>query len=304
MKANQTNLIKMANMAIDLFNGNAAIVALIAGLQNVIDGLKTLLADIAKQVEAQNTDSKVATEKTKELKNELATQADFVLKEMKAYATVKKDSSVYADIDYTFYELAKMPNQKMKDVVAAISSKASGLAAELVAYNITETILANLKTANDNFTANINKPKQAIIEHSVATQNIDADCEKLKDMLDDMDMLIGPFEKLQPDFYNKYKTIREMTAGRTYFTSVQITVADATTGKALKGVAIACVHEDNTGANVTFVTNKYGRNRKEKLTSGNYVNSYSLPGYQAITGKMAIVDSQTTAIEVKMKAIE
>ena len=300
MNNNQILLIKMANMAIGLFEANPVITELIAGLPAMVENLKLLLDEIAVQSELQNISSKGITEKTNIYKIDMIDQSVFILKEIKAYSTVNNDPGIYTGIDTTRNEMLKSTHGKAKDFAIAIYNKALDLEPGLTGYNITETVLANFKASIDLFASYMNKTKEVIIERSVATKSLNNKSKSLKKLLDDMDLLIGPFEELQPEFYSKYQSIRDIKIVRNYFTSAQITIYNGSTGNPLQGVTISCVHENNAKGNVTFVTNKYGRNRKGKLLSGNYLNTYILPGFERKTGNMSIVDNQTSVIEIKL----
>jgi hypothetical protein len=211
MQKRQESKVKMARATLGILTGNEEIVTGTPGLGDATETLMGLVEETAFFSQGQmNTGAEFTT-----LKNEARTALTVatlkVCSALAAHATVSADPAVkllkakyqVADTDVT--KLRDMPLFTYANMVFA---DATPLAELLAPFAVGEDV-AGLKTLADNFNALLPQKRTQQSKTSLSTQNLEEAIARIDVLLNDtIDVLVKPWEYIEPDFFRAYTNAR------------------------------------------------------------------------------------------------
>ena len=211
MRKRQESKIKMARATKGILAGNEEIVAGTPGLAEATETLAGLVEETEYHSQGQlNTGSEFTA-----LKNQTRTALTVatlkVCAALAAHATVSTDPTV--KLLKTKYQVADTDVSKLRDMplytyASTVFTDASPLAEQLMPFASAEEV-AGLKTLADSFNALLPQKRTQQSKSSLSTQNLEEAIARIDVLLNDtIDVLVKPWEYLEPDFFRAYTNAR------------------------------------------------------------------------------------------------
>jgi len=139
-----------------------------------------------------------------------AEKADYVGNILQAYALDHEDHELYRAMMFSTYDIVDMRDTLGFDRMMDVYQKAYRLRNELMEYGLTTVDLDALEAAAQAFKAKTAAPRSAIVERSMATDDVDTAYHLAGKALHSMDKMIDTFTKESPALVAAYKKARIM----------------------------------------------------------------------------------------------
>jgi len=167
----------------------------------------------------------------------------------------------------------------------------------LVAYDVNEATLSNLKIALDDYKAVMDTPKEAIIARKQITRELAERIAEQRAILDNIDTLVGIMLTTHPAILAEYWDRRKVLY-RSRALAIQCNITDAETGKGLEAAVITfTLNEVRILQKTTY---KAGGAKIKSLDEGMYTVTVSRPCYITQTLTVPVTKGQLTQVEVKL----
>lgn len=211
MQKRQESKVKMARATKGILTGNEEIVTGTPGLAEATETLSGLVEETEYHSQGQlNTGSEFTT-----LKNETRTALTMatlkVCSALAAHATVSADPAV--KLLKAKYQVADTEVKKLRDMplftyASTVYADASPVAELLAPFAVGEDV-TSLKTLADSFNALLPQKRTQQSKSSLSTQNLEEAIARIDVLLNDtIDVLVKPWEYLEPDFFRAYTNAR------------------------------------------------------------------------------------------------
>ena len=183
----------------------------IAAFFAIINALKLNLEEIIKiQGDINNPVTGISDQK-EVIKNSLVQTSTLVMQTVYAFAVKKGDSELAKQMQMTSSKLARMKDNVFMGTVQAAIDNVKTVLPDLVAYNITETLVELWEENLGNFKAIVSDPK-------VAHDSIDVFKNKVQDLLraciillyNQADTIAVQFKAEKIDYYRGYRKARKL----------------------------------------------------------------------------------------------
>ena len=259
---------------------------------------------IREQQEADRTGIAVRKER---LRNDLIDLAIDVSRKTEAYSKMTNNSVLEKEVHYSESYLKFCADTIFKDCALLIHDKANSNLADLETYGVTESILAELKKAIDQFNEAIPKPRLGITEKKQATDQLTNLFQANDVILAKFDKLIEIVRKSQPLFYAAYKDNRKIIETGTISLSIKGMVTDEKSGKPVKGAMLTFSLEDESGQSsngkpyLVKKTADKGRFMIRNLHSGIYTVTIQKNGFADEVTSIAVSDRETSELNVQLR---
>lgn len=211
MKKTQESKVKSARATLGILTGNEEIVTGTPGLGAATETLAILIEETAIHSQGQmNTGTEFTTRKN-EARAALTMVTLKICAALAAHATVSKDPAV--KLLKTKYQIADTEVKRMRDMplftfANMLFSDASPLAELLAPFAAKEDVV-RLKTLADNFNGLLPQKRTQQSKSSISTQNLEDVISRIDLLLNDtIDVLVKPWEFINPDFYGAYTNAR------------------------------------------------------------------------------------------------
>ena len=211
MQKKQESKVKSARATLGILTGNEEIVTATPGLAAATESLAILVEETGIHSQGQmNTGSEFTTRK-KETRNALTMAVIKVCAAVAAHATVSEDPAV--KLLKTKYQLADTDVTKLRDMplvtfANTVFTDASPLAEQLSPFAVEEDVVG-LKALADNFNALLPQKRTQQSKSSLSTKNLEDVISRIDLLLNDtIDVLVKPWEFINPDFYGAYTNAR------------------------------------------------------------------------------------------------
>lgn len=144
-----------------------------------------------------------------ELRQSLAMKMAIVAGAMYAYASEHNDSELLQDVDISYHELAKLPEQEFINKTATILDLGEDRLEELADQAITAGQLTDLSTSLDDFREMKGLPRTKQLSIRAAKDEVSALVDQTNDMLrEQMDKSMLRFRTIDEAFYESYQNAR------------------------------------------------------------------------------------------------
>ncbi len=211
MQKKQESKVKSARATLGILTGNEEIIAATPGLGAATESLAILVDETAFHSQGQmNTGSEFTTRKN-EARAALTLSILKVCAAVAAHATVSEEPAVkllktkYQVTDTEVKTLRDMPLCTYAKMVFADASPLAGLLSPFAA----EEDVLRLNDLADNFNGLLPKKRTQQSKSSLSTKNLEDAIERIVVLLNDtIDVLVKPWEYIEPDFFGAYTNAR------------------------------------------------------------------------------------------------
>ncbi len=211
MQKTQESKVKSARATLGILTGNEEIVAATPGLAAATESLAILVEETAIQSQGQMNTGTEFTKRKNDARAALTVAVIKVCAAVAAHATVSEDPAV--KLLKTKYKVTDTEVKRMRDMplvtfAKTIFTDASPLA-ELLAPFATEEDVVGLRDLADNFNALLPQKRTQQSKSSLSTQNLEDLISRIDLLLyDTIDVLVKPWEFINPDFFGAYTNAR------------------------------------------------------------------------------------------------
>jgi hypothetical protein len=155
--------------------------------------------------------SKGVTEQKEIFHNKLVEQTNSIVMVLMAFFTKTNNTASFHKVKISKTELERFRENKLIAVAKNALETARANLTAMVDYQITETILTELETTLTTFEQLSTAPRTTIGERKVALQDMAGLFKEANQILiAQLDLMIVPYEKTNPDFYKEYMNARKV----------------------------------------------------------------------------------------------
>lgn len=211
MQKKQESKVKMARATLGILTGNEEIVAGTPGLGDATETLAGLIEETTYHSQGQMNTGAEFTARKNEARAALTVATLKVCAALAAHATVSTDPVV--KLLKAKYQVADTEVKKLRDMplfiyASTVFTDASPLATLLAPFAAEEDV-AGLKTLADNFNALLPQKRTQLSKSSLSTKNLEDVISRIDLLLNDtIDVLVKPWEYIEPDFFRAYTNAR------------------------------------------------------------------------------------------------
>ena len=211
MQKKQESKVKSARATLGILTGNEEIVAATPGLGAATESLAILVEETAIHNQGQMNTGTEFTKRKKDARAALTVAVIKVCAAVAAHATASEDPAV--KLLKTKYQLADTDVTKLRDMplitfANTVFTDASPLA-ELLAPFAAEEDVVGLKALADNFNGLLPQKRTQQSKSSLSTKNLEDAISRIDLLLNDtIDVLVKPWEFINPDFFGAYTNAR------------------------------------------------------------------------------------------------
>ena len=234
-------------------------------------------------------------------------KAGFIVKRMLSYANATNNFELMEGVRYTSTNLRLARDTDVIGICNIILAKATLHASALVAYGVSEALIADLSGAIATFSAGFAKPNLAKSATKTATSNLVRLFKEADDLLvNRLDFDIELFRELKPDFYSEYKSIRHIVRTGNMPSAVMGNASVLGSGQPLEGVLFSFTLEAKRKSRVAVKpvlkkTATKGNFRIAHLPEGCYSVLASKIGFKEQLLSVFVVKGETAVVKVAME---
>jgi len=255
---------------------NPAIVGLVIAFQNALTDLKAKVSEINETVEQVSSNLTGITADKAYLKQSLCELAADITGMIYAYAAENSNNTLKQEVNFSLSKLQRMRDGEIAPTCQIIHNRGVEFKTELDDYGVNPTLLTALQTAIDDYTSAIPRTRNAIGKRKTRREILNQLFKEMDKILNErMDNLMGKFRTSNPEFYETYFNLREVTDASTTTTQLKGIITDKSDDKPIKGVTIAIV---TTGE--TAVTDSKGEYSFKPIIKGRHTVRINKDGYQ------------------------
>jgi hypothetical protein len=218
---------------------------------------------------------------------------------IEAYAKIKGDVVLVQKAHYSDTELLKSSDYEFISSCTIISNMAEELGGELVGYNATPELRADLLKSIADYKAVVDAPKEGYTGKKQATNQITDLFSIQLGVLDKLDALVELVRYTQPALYAEYQDTRKVPY-RSGSLTVKCDVTDAATHARLAGANVVFSLDGETVLEKT--TSAAGGFTVKSMDDGTYTVSVSRLGYVTQTLTVNVLNVEMTSIKVALVA--
>jgi hypothetical protein len=221
------------------------IVALLAACNSLkgkvlsIDDLLEQYAQVLKGIAKAKKDARLA----------LAEITYTILKGAKAWALANGETELAAQWTTSLSALKRMKYSTLSQKVGNWITTVSPVITSLGDYNVTPAMITDWQSKNTDFNTLLNAPQQAIKDHKTLGKTINAAIDDAMELtIAQIDAIVATLMQQQPDYYNGYRTTREIIDPEHRHTAMDATVVNEL-GQPYYGVTVTVneyTHTDET----------------------------------------------------------
>lgn len=269
-------------------------------LQNAYGALGAVEAAISSSVTQQEASKKGHTTNKGNNKNNLSEFGNQVAGAIFAWAVLNNMPVIMEQVRTTASELSKQRDEKLGKSCMLYYQIAMENASALTDFGLTKEVLTAFKQAIDSYEAVVPEPRNAVAEKKRYMDNLKELFKKGDYILKyQIDKLVLPLKKSNPDYYKEYKTNRSIVNAATNATALRITVKDTATGQAINGAAIMV-----EALKWEAITDKEGQATAKPVPFGTYTAIVKKEGYQTQTiDALKATLGKTNNVEVLLKKV-
>lgn len=214
---------------------------------------------------------------------------------LKAFAAVSEDVVLAKEVGFGYAVLFKKADGVCADLCGFIYKKGVALAADLVAYGVTEAMLSDLTAKVSEFRKQVPKPRMGIVQRKQATRQIKRLIKELDADLAVMDALVGMLRYSNEDFYSVYFSSRRLVRIGYRKLAIEGVVVD------VDGLPMEHVSVSVLDTKVVRQTGAMGGFEVRRLKSKVYGVWFSKPGYLDVFVDVAVTRGMRSSVKVVME---
>ena len=302
----QNSELKMFLEVENFFKTNSDLTTANAVLKKHVDKLNSLIADLEKNKQKQETNTTGFAKEKKDAKIKFAETIYSYSAAIRSYATDTNNQPVYNKFKISESRIVRLVDVDIVNYAKNEADYIKDNVKDLKPYGITADDLTNLKTQIENYEALLLKPAQQRKEKSVATKNIKkiiSQTNKLLSISIDNDMV--QYRETQANLYSQYLKLREIDDSATTALSIKGKVTDADTGEPLKYGRV--IYKFKAGADYAESvksTTAQGNYQFKGLPEGKCTVTFEKNYYQTLVIDSEVHHDEFTRLDVQLKKIE
>ena len=282
METTQTNQVNMITTVVEFSDANPAPVVSIPLYGTTLEIVKNNLETIAILNSVVTGSTKGITKDTNTLRR-IMTQFGIQISAAiyaYAYSLIVPNETLAQSVDYQPTDFKRMTKSEIDDICANIQTIATANLAVLAPVGITAPVVAAFGIAINDYSASIQKPRNAIVSRTTAVTDL---AELIRTTIDIqlgkvMDRLVSSIQFIQPSYYKSYNTAREnIDLGHT-FTKFRGTAVD-TVGNPLQNATAVLTSTTDGSIIYNSISNNIGNYKNVTVKPDNYNTKYVCPGY-------------------------
>ena len=209
MDASKSNKLAMYRAVIALLETSAALLAGITKLPAKLAAFKALVAGITKLAATQAQPTVGAVGTRDEQLALLADEALAIAGGVQSYADENKLHELAAKVRLTPTHFRSGRKEDRVRLAQQVHDATSSVVTELGDYGVTDRKLANLQALITLTLEALSRPRSTAAEKKAATARLPAAFKEADALLENqIDPLLRPLERAQPEFYARYKAAR------------------------------------------------------------------------------------------------
>jgi len=263
-------------------------------LQTAFEANLTQLDTLGNQ---QGQDISGLRTKKEEMKASTAQKVLDMCHRLEAFAKITGDVVLDKKVHFSDTYLPKLPDNTFMTSCNIIYDLANENKTEAAEYGITTAVLADLKTAIDDYKAVVDAPKEGTTEKKQATDQLATLFTDQATVLDKIDALLELIRYTNPTVYAEYWDTRRIEY-RSGSLSVKCEVTDVATALPLGGAVIGFYMDGTLILEKT--TSSSGGITAKGFDNGTYTVQVTRLGYAPQTLTVNVLDVEMTTIKVAM----
>ncbi len=275
---------------------NASILAQMPHFNEIFDKFKDFVALLLQQSIIQSQPISGYKELKTNVQNNMIDQAFAISVNIIAFVEITNNIVLKNSVNYPLSTLYKIPEIACIDACRNISKVAHDNLNDLTDYNVTTTTIDALNAAIDNFSALFPLPKDHINIKKMATNDIKETTTLASTQLDITDALVKMLLTTQPEFTNRYFSLRRIQQPAYSKLALKVNITDPNKNP-LGKVKITC-------PTLTFTKPKYttqlGNFQLKHIPSEVYAFTFTKPGYQTLTTNIPITAGERTQLKLTL----
>jgi hypothetical protein len=243
---------------------NSNIISTISALAAAVAAFKAKIADIISTEQLTSISLSGITVAKSNSKLALSQIAADIAAVIAAYAVATVNTTLEAEVNYSFYKLKRMRDEQLAPACQTIHDRAVEHQSELKDYGISAAKIAELQTAIADYAAKTPNPRTALGSRKTQTAHRRELLRQAEALLKkQIDKLIKNFRITESEFYNTYFNLREIPDAPTTFTQLTGIVTDSADAQPIKAatveiVELAKIAKTNTAGKYAFKPVKHG----------------------------------------------
>ncbi len=238
-----------------------------------------------------------------EKKKELISLILFFEQRLKSFASANNNIGLYDSLGFNSTRLKYMHDSNLPVVAGTLIQLADEYYDPLTSYGITGEWLTNFKNIAENFSSELLKPRNAIMQKKLATEALSALFKEADTILRDrLDNDIIVFKADNPDFFNQYFMARIIADKGHRRITVKGSAIIEGSSEPVKNASFLFT---KTGENMVIIekkTSDKGHFLVRSLPDGDYLVKVSKVGFKEQTVKITIANGEMVNLNVKMEA--
>ena len=210
MTGNQENKFTMMKTVIGVLNKFNATWTTFIPFSDLVTLLKANYTQIAAEVALQDQITQGITQNKANLQSIMVATAYEIENKINIYAIFINDTALAQSFNFTYTQIESLRDTELVIRATTIHDTALANLAALAPYNITAPVLADFKTAIDNFAAVIEAPQLKQNEKKIARQNLQNLLTLGDTYLKRIDKLMPQYRTTATQFYNEYTEARQI----------------------------------------------------------------------------------------------
>lgn len=308
MNAHQEKKLKMYMTVRDYLLQNASMTSELPGFQEFFTAVQNGINKI--QVLQEQKEVKITgfSAVKSDLRETLVRQAIDISRKLVAYATIANNMQLQKETKYTESDLKRSGDTILKDQAQVIYSKAMANLPALIPFGVSDTLLANLLDAINNFNASIPKVRLGVTEKKQTNTQLEQNFEQVDLNVKKIDLLIETLRNSKENFYSGYKSSRKIVDTGIKYVALRGSVLDKNSSNPIKGVhfnfsLLNGVAFANPEAFVPFEKTSAvkGNFIVKSMPEGKYAVKISKPGYKEQYMNISVSEKERFMLKVLLE---
>jgi len=298
MDDKQTRKLNMTNATLEVMDDNNALWSVIPAIVTKNGQVTTSRNEIVQLALEQGTDISGNTTDKDNKRKLMADAAYEIAKPLTTYAIDTNNEVLKGEIDFELTDFTTGKDIDARDNAQLVHDRANSNIGSLGDYNINAAMLTTLQDRINGFGAVIGRPRAARSEKKSKTEAIVDEFVLLEGFLEGLDNLMVTFRTSESEFFDSYKTAREVvdTGNRKVMLIVKVVEDDS--GLELGGADVTVT---GAGHTLTRFTTVNGLAQFKDMEQATYSGVVKKPGYvDKPTGNLPVDANETLRVEIRM----
>jgi hypothetical protein len=309
MNTKQESKFSMGLALRDFLNQNATTTSTLPGFGNLLTAFSENMDKIQAIREKQEADKTGITLVKEQTKSNLILKTLDISRRIGAYAKMTTQAVLASEVSYTDSDIKMASGNMLKDRALLIYDRASEHLQSISEYGVSAELLAELKSAIDQFIAAIPKPRLGISDRKQATSKL-AELFSVSDaLLEKLDLLVKMVMISQPEFYATYWNVRRVIENGRGSIALRAMVTDASTREGIRGVKVSLtlqngnvkISSEKASINMVKTTASKGIFLIRSMHPGTWTATLAKPGFKEQVVTVTVAEKELTNLNVEME---